>query len=115
MNEINSAMESIKLGLTLFSEALGLVKKAKDVLPESKDKEAIEKSLEEADQAVHVAEAQIAKALGYNLCKCTFPPQIMLSNGYKESNYTHEEEFICPKCKKSSISPEPPPLPDHSQ
>ena len=113
MNDINSAMESIKLGLSLFAEAIGLAKKVKDVLPESKDKEAIEKSLDEAVKAAHVAEAQIAKALGYSLCKCTFPPQIMLSNGYKETNYTHEEEFICPKCRRSSIPPEPPPLPDH--
>ena len=111
MPDIDSAMESVKLGLSLFSEAIGLVRKTQDLLPESDDKEAIEKSLKEADKAAKLAEAQIAQALGYNLCKCTFPPQIMVSKGYKLTNYTHKEEFICPVCNKSSIPPEDPPLP----
>ena len=109
MTEITEAMESVKLGLSLFGQAIGLAKQTKDLLPESQDKEAIEKSLEEADKAAKMAEAQIAQALGYHLCKCTFPPQIMLSNGYKEVDYSQQEEFICPLCKKSSI---PPPAPD---
>lgn len=88
MNEIDSAMESLKNGVSLFSEAIGLAKKTKDLLPEPKDKETIEKSLNAASKAADLAEAQIAQALGYNLCKCSFPPQIMLSNGYKETNYT---------------------------
>jgi hypothetical protein len=111
MTDIDSAMESFKIGLSLFSEAIGLAKKTQELLPESKDKEAVEKSLNEANKAAKLAEAQIAQALGYNLCKCTFPPQVMLSNGYKETNYAHVEEFICPLCKKSSIPPKAPPLP----
>lgn len=107
MNEIAEAMESVKMGLSLFSEAIGLVRNAQNTLPDSKEKESIEKSLVEAGKAAKLAEAQIENALGYILCKCTFPPQIMLSQGYKESNYSHKEEFVCPKCNKSSI-----PLPD---
>ncbi|MEW8458936.1 MAG: hypothetical protein AB2653_01360 [Candidatus Thiodiazotropha endolucinida] len=109
MSEITEAMEGLKTGLSLFGQAIGLVKQTKELLPESQDKETIEKSLEEADRAAKMAEAQIAQALGYHLCKCTFPPQIMLSNGYKEVDYCQQEEFICPACKKSSI---PPPAPD---
>ena len=111
MNEITEAMESVKMGLSLFGHAIGLVKQTKDLLPESQDKEAIGKSLEEADKAVKMAEAQIAQALGYHLCKCTFPPQIMLSKGYKEVNYSQQEEFVCPLCNKSSIPPPPPDQP----
>ncbi len=109
MNEIAEAMGSVKIGLSLFGQAIGLAKQTKDLLPESQDKEAIARSLDEADKAAKMAEAQIAQALGYELCKCTFPPQIMLSNGYKETNYSQQEEFVCPLCKKSSI---PPPAPD---
>jgi hypothetical protein len=105
MTDVGSAMENVKVGLSLFSEAIGLAKKVKDVLPESQDKEAISKGLDEADKAAKLAEAQVAHALGYELCKCTFPPQIMLSQGYKELSHNHEEEFICPKCQKSSIKP----------
>lgn len=104
-------MEGVKVGLSLFGQALGLVKQTNDLLPDSKDKEAIEKTLEEADKAVKLAEAQIAQVLCYKLCKCTFPPQIMLSNGYKEVDYSQQEEFICPLCKKSSIAPSAPDFP----
>ncbi len=107
-------MEGVKLGLSLFGQAIGLVKQTNDLLPDSKDKEAIEKSLEGAGKAAKMAEAQIAQALGYELCKCTFPPQIMLSNGYKEVDYSQQEEYICPLCNKSSISPPAPDLPDAS-
>jgi len=98
-------MEQIKVGLSLFSEAVGLAKKTKDLLPESKDKDVISQSLESADKAAKLAEVQVAQALGYQLCKCTFPPQVMLSKGYKVQNYHHEEEFVCASCGKSNIKP----------
>lgn len=101
MDEISTAMDNVKVGLSLFSEALGLAKKTKDLLPDSAEKQAIDKSLEEAVKASQLAEAQIAQALGYKLCQCTFPPQVMLSAGYKE----HIEEFKCSRCNKSSIAP----------
>ena len=69
MSEINEAMESVKIGLSLFSEAIGLVKKTNDILPESDNKESVEKSLNEASKAVRIAEAQIPKAFRYNHCK----------------------------------------------
>ena len=112
MNELAEAMEGVKASLSLFGQAIGLVKQTKDLLPDSQDREAIEKSLEEADKAARMAEAQIAQALGYELCKCTFPPQIMLSEGYKEVDFTQQEEYVCPLCQKSSIAPPPPNLPD---
>ncbi len=36
----------------------------------------------------------IAQALRYEICRCTFPPQIMLSQGYRENR----EHFQCPRC-----------------
>jgi len=110
MNDITEAMDSVKLGLSLFSDAIGLANSVKNTLPESKEKDSIEKSLFEADKAAKLAEAQIANALGYTLCQCTFPPQIMLSKGYKDTNYRHKEEFVCPKCEKSSIPPPDKPI-----
>jgi hypothetical protein len=102
MDDLPSTMESVKIGLSLFSEAVGLVKKTQDLLPDSVEKEAIVSSLAEANKASKLAEAQIAQALGYKLCQCTFPPQVMLSVGYKENI----EEFKCTGCNKSSIAPE---------
>ena len=109
-DDINTAMESVKIGLSLFTDAIGLVRKTQDMLPDSEDKAKIEQSLLEADKAAKLAEAQIAIALGYKLCKCIFPPQIMLSHGYKETGYSHIEEFIYPQCNRSSIPPPDKPI-----
>ncbi len=73
MDDVMGAIESIKGGLSLFSQAIGLVKETKDLLPDSASKDAIEQSLDQADKAAKLAEAQIAQALGYELCKCTYP------------------------------------------
>jgi hypothetical protein len=110
VDEISTAMESVRVGVSLLGESIGLINKTKDLLPDSSDKEVIERSLAEATKASKLAESQIAMALGYKLCQCTFPPQIMLSQGYKELEYNHEEEFICPKCNKSSIEPPSKPI-----
>lgn len=37
--------------------------------------------MEEADNKLCVAEAQLAQAPGYPLCRCTFPPTLMLAVG----------------------------------
>ena len=105
MDDLNIAIHGVKEGISLLSEAIGLVKKTKDILPDGQDKLAIEKSLEQADRASRLAESQVAMALGYELCQCTFPPQIMLSAGYKNRAVVYEEEFVCPRCNKSSIAP----------
>lgn len=58
--------------------ALDILKSAKDLIPKGKDKDAITHKIEEAEQALKRADAKLAKELGYTLCECTFPPQIML-------------------------------------
>lgn len=110
MDEISTAIDGIKVGISLLSDSINLVRNAKEILPDSDEKKVIEKSLIEADKAAKLAEAQIAQALGYKLCNCTFPPQIMLSTGYTETNYRHIEEFVCPACDKSSIPPPDKPI-----
>ena len=80
---------------------IALLKQAKDLLPDSSEKRAVEQSLEEAERKSKLVEAQIADALGYQLCKCTFPPQIMLSIGFRQGL----EYFSCERC--GSIWPPP--------
>lgn len=107
MDDVTTAIEAVTAGVKLLAESIGLIKQTKDLLPDGANKTAIEKSLHEADKATKLAESQIALALGYKLCKCTFPPQIMLSKGYtKGGNHFIDEEFLCPKCNKSSIAPQ---------
>jgi hypothetical protein len=102
--DMASAYEALKSGLGLFKDAISIAKGAKDLLPSGKEKDTIAQSLEAAERATQLAEAQIAQALGYHLCQCTFPPQIMLSKGYQG----YGERFECPKCRKGWPPPEEP-------
>lgn len=82
-----------------ISEVQGYIRASKDVLdllktlggllPKGPQADAAQKKLEQAEKALLASEAQLAKALGYHLCQCTFPPQIML---WRE----RESVFICP-------------------
>jgi hypothetical protein len=102
VGEIKDGFEALKIGFQLFKDAIGWAKSAKDKLPNDGQKTSVEEDLEQAEKIGQLAEAQIAKALGYHLCKCTFPPQIMLRIGYDEYQ---REQFRCPKC--NTIVPPP--------
>jgi hypothetical protein len=98
------AFDALKLGLGLFRDAIGLARDVQSSLPEGEKKKAITESLARADVSSRTAEAQIAQSFGYNLCKCTFPPQIMLSVGirFEKSSGMDLEHFQCASCKKES-------------
>ncbi len=99
------------MDITAFTSALQLVKEGiqflrqvKDLLPTDAKRQEAEERLNVAERSLQMAEAQVANELGYRLCKCTWPPQIMLSRGSKE----YDEIFECPLCGKKF----PPPIPD---
>ena len=85
---------AITSALQLGKEAVGFLKQVKDLLPTDSRRQEAERILEEAERSLEMAEAQVAKELGYRLCKCSWPPQIMLSKGFKEYN----EVFECSAC-----------------
>lgn len=69
---------------------LDLFKGIKSELPAGEAAKA-QAGIEKAEAAMKTTEAEIAKALGFKLCKCTFPPQVMLWNEQKKTN-------VCPAC-----------------
>ena len=72
----------------------GLFRDVKGLLGEGKQKEA-EELISRAERQSVAAEAQLARALGYRLHRCTWPPQIMLL----EPDLSGETEiFKCPNC-----------------
>ncbi|WP_394166915.1 hypothetical protein [Neptunomonas phycophila] len=88
--------------LGIAKAAIDIGKEAKGLLPDGEDKSNIEAKLIQTEKELAIAEAATAKELGYELCKCTFPPQIMLF--IKELNVSR-----CPKChhttsKKGHVS-----------
>jgi hypothetical protein len=101
--DLQCALPALKDGFELVRTAIGAVKDAKDLLPAGDKKVTLEKSIGDAERTMKIAEAQIAKALGYHLCQCCFPPQIMTSKGYHPKRGT--EVFECATCQKQHPSP----------
>jgi hypothetical protein len=69
---------------------VGLVREGLRFLPKGPEREKAEEKIIQAEEALNRSEANLAKGLGYHLCKCTFPPQIML---WDEKQKAH----ICPR------------------
>jgi hypothetical protein len=97
-----SAMTTVKSAIDMLRGAIALPKEATALTSDGTAKKAATKDLEAADHSARVAEAEIAKAMGYQLCQRTFPPQIMLSEG--RHPLSGEEVFRCSRCKKQEPS-----------
>jgi hypothetical protein len=82
---IATGMSLAKSGFEALRTALGLVKDVQAALPAGEKKETVEQTLKAADNQLRLAEAQIAEALGYALCRCEFPPTPMLAVGHREA------------------------------
>ncbi len=92
-------LAAAKTGFDLLRTALGAVKDAKELLP-TDQKEAVAATIEASERQFALAEAEIAKGLGYDLCKCQFPPTIMLRAGYmRDGTIVYE----CPTCKNNTM------------
>jgi hypothetical protein len=106
---IVSAIPAVKAAFDAMRSAIGLVKDTKDLLPkEEKAKaDAITAALATAESSSRIAEAEVAKALGYELCGCAFPPTIMLTvgqhNGRPETGLG--PVFECPRCGYNTAGP----------
>jgi hypothetical protein len=94
------AIQDVLPYLQAVGAALGLVKQAKELLPAGPAKAQIEEKIAQAEEKSRAAEADLAKAMGYALCKAHWPPVIMLSVGYHDKRQV--ECFQCPECKAKS-------------
>ncbi len=85
-------MNILEIGeaFTAVKSAIDLIKAAAGLLPSQQKDDVLEKA-SQAERALSAAEAKLAKEFGYKLCRCTFPPQIMLEEA---------EEAVCPQCRK---------------
>ena len=88
----------LKDGLSSIKNGVDIVKTVRDITKDNGTKKKLTASIETAEKSLTLGEAQIAKALGYHLCQCTFPPQIMLSKGHHPQSGM--EIFSCSRCGK---------------
>ncbi|WP_271896156.1 hypothetical protein [Candidatus Phyllobacterium onerii] len=102
---VASGANAAKSAIDALRALLGIYTDATKSLP-AKDQQtatlAIEKSIEQLD----IAEAQIARALGYELCKCQFPPTVMLTVGHSNARGNKPGPiYECPKCGYDTAAP----------
>lgn len=101
-------VDQLKSMFEMFRSALGMVKDVQGLLPDGEKKEAALRSLDEAKKASDIAEASIAQALGYELCKCQFPPTPMLTVGFMSRHGRMGESstvYECPRCGINTAGP----------
>jgi hypothetical protein len=97
---IVSGIAAAKTAFDALRSAIGLIKDTKDLLPKNETTAAITAALATAESSSRVAEAEIAKAFGYELCKCQFPPTPMLTVGSIDNPHQNMRGpvFECPRC-----------------
>jgi len=72
--------------------AIDFLRGVVSLLPKGVDRNRAAEQVEQAETALKKSEAAVAKDLGFALCQCTFPPQIML---WKEADKAH----VCPRAE----------------
>jgi hypothetical protein len=113
LTQIAGAVAGAKTGFDMLRAAIGLVRDVQGVLPEGEKKDVVGRTLAEADKQVALAEAQIAQALGYPLCRCQFPPIPMLKVGWTSvpkpdpkrggNRMVDVDAHECPKCLQTDV------------
>jgi hypothetical protein len=72
-------------------EVLSLFDKVHSQIPSEGERSQLKNHIAIADAALKTTEAELAKKLGYRICRCTFPPQVMLWDQARRKD-------VCAKC-----------------
>jgi hypothetical protein len=89
---------------TAAKSALDIIKGIRAELPKGPQADIAQRKIEEAESALDISRAQLAKRLGFKLCQCSFPPQIMLLKAA-------ERKHVCPSCGNTFPLTQPSPDP----
>ena len=96
------AIEDIDQYFVAGKNAIEMVKGMIGLLPKGPESERAASEIERAERALETSKAEVAQALGFKLCKCTFPPQIMLWQEEQRAN-------VCPRPECGHSDKPPPP------
>jgi hypothetical protein len=98
---------AIKTAFEAFRSAIAMVRDLRATSKGSQEQERLlDEALAQASSAAKIAEAQVAKALGYELCKCKFPPIPMLTVGYlTRGPRDGQTVYECPECRFNTAGP----------
>jgi hypothetical protein len=103
-------LAAVKTAIDSIREAIGMVKDVRSVAGGTEQEQrAIDTALTVASSNTAIAEAELAKAFGYELCKCDFPPTPMRTVGFLSRRTDKGSEgdpvYECPKCGYNTASP----------
>jgi hypothetical protein len=106
-NTVAQGANAFKAIFDTLRSAIGLLKDMRASSAGSEEQhKLVDEALEQAAAATKIAEAQVAKALGYELCKCDFPPTPMRTVGYHIRGLTDSNPiYECPKCGYNTAGP----------
>jgi hypothetical protein len=100
---IAQGIAALKTAFDSVRSAIGMVRDVQSLGGGSeKEKQAIDNALTIASSNAAIAEAQLAQAFGYEMCKCRFPPVPMKTVGYFNvrtgNNNEGDPVYECPEC-----------------
>lgn len=107
VDELNSGISAFKALMEGLRGMLALSKEVKDAMPEgTPQKEAFEEAVTELSTRAEKFKVELANEWGYPLCRCTFPPQIMIRVGKEYAGVDLQtylpmeayDVYKCPKC-----------------
>ena len=112
LTALAEGMAVFKSGMDGLRVAFGIVREVKGDLPEKAQRQ-LSAALEQSEQALKIAEAQIALGLGFPLCRCEYPGTPMLTVGRQRrprlSPPNSGLEFLplheCPRCGLTDAQP----------
>jgi hypothetical protein len=99
---------AMKAAVDSMRSAIEMVKELRTLGGITADEQkAIDNALALATSNTAIAEAEMAHALGYELCKCSFPPTPMLTVGYlgRGPKEMLGPVYECPKCGFDTAGP----------
>jgi hypothetical protein len=100
---------AVKNGVEMLRGVWALVKEFQGEKRTPDQERIVEQAFGEASKAAQIAEAQMAKALGFELCLCEFPPTAMLQVGYisktERGGGSTTPVYECPSCAYRTSGP----------
>ena len=101
--EIGGFLQHAKNALECVKLAISITREIRDGAPNEDQSRALDRALEDAEEAHQLALAEMGKAFNYQLCRCTIPPQVCTRTGY--DRLSGEERSKCPKCGQEYPEP----------
>jgi hypothetical protein len=114
MPDPSTIVQSLAAAKAAFDSVRSAISMVKDVRSlgggSQQQQKAIDQALTVASSNTAIAEAHMAQALGYELCRCEFPPTPMITVGYftishQGGHKAGEPVYECPKCGRTNAGP----------